>query len=113
MASFLVLLVAYLTATNIIEAHPMNNNTDTNSTITPDRPEPTNPTCDMIRSYMYGLLDTYHFVDSFFWHIISKIPITNISKIKYEQHMKKLNSIPMEDTSWFNVGVAMQGACPL
>ena len=48
MASFLVLLVAYLTATNNIEAHPMNNNTDTNSTTTPDRPEPTNPTCDMI-----------------------------------------------------------------
>ena len=48
MASFLVLLVAYLTATNNIEAHPMNNNTDTNSTTTPDRPEPTNPTTDMI-----------------------------------------------------------------
>lgn len=43
MASFLALLVAYLTATNIIEAHPMNNNTDTNSTITPE-----SETCDMI-----------------------------------------------------------------
>jgi hypothetical protein len=54
MANFLVLLVAYFTATNIIEAHPMNNSTDTNSTTTPDRPEPTNPTTDMI-IYVWSL----------------------------------------------------------